>query len=73
MTSRYKIRAYCSSPKCDYVQPEDVIEAINYETAYSLAQLYNELPSRQRCPECGERIAYYSHTIVKDPFVADGI
>ncbi|WP_187273886.1 hypothetical protein [Paenibacillus sp. N3.4] len=67
--SRYKVRAYCQSRSCAYVHKEDVIEAINHETAYGLALLYNESSSRPQCPLCGESMAFYSHSIIDEPWL----
>ncbi|MBD0383131.1 hypothetical protein ICC18_23760 [Paenibacillus sp. WST5] len=66
MSNRYKVRAYCSSRSCEYVRKEDVIQAINYETAYGLAILYNESPAKPRCPLCGGQMAFYSHAIIEE-------
>jgi hypothetical protein len=69
MSSRYKVRAYCSSRSCEYVHKDDVIQAINYETAYGLAMLYNERPSKPECPLCGEQMAFYSHAVIDEPWL----
>jgi ribosomal protein S27AE len=69
MSNRYKVRAYCGSRICDYVHKEDVMVAINYETAYSLAQLYNEFPSKPNCPSCGEPIVLYAHSVIVEPWI----
>jgi hypothetical protein len=68
MSSRFKVRAYCSSRSCEYVQKDDVILAINFETAYALAKLYNESHLNSQCPLCGEQMAYYSHAVIDEPW-----
>ncbi|MDQ0898617.1 MULTISPECIES: hypothetical protein [unclassified Paenibacillus] len=69
MSNRYKVRAYCSSRECDYVHKDDVIQAINFETAYGLALYYNDIPSKPNCPKCGESMAFYSHSIIDEPWL----
>ncbi|WP_157257048.1 hypothetical protein [Paenibacillus sp. Soil750] len=43
--------------------------AINYETAYSLAQVYNEFGSKPSCPSCGEAMAFYAHSVIEEPWL----
>lgn len=69
MSNKFKVRAYCSSRQCDYVHPDDVIQAINSETSYALAQLYNESSSKPSCPKCGEAMAFYSHSVIEEPWL----
>ncbi|RTE05371.1 hypothetical protein [Paenibacillus whitsoniae] len=68
MGDRFKIRAYCSSRTCDYVHKEDVMTAINYESAYSLAIAYNAYPAKPGCPSCGEPITFYAHSVLEVPW-----
>ncbi|CAN7565927.1 hypothetical protein LJR153_004114 [Paenibacillus sp. LjRoot153] len=69
MSNKYKVRAYCSSKICEYVHKDDVLIAINYETAYSLAQVYNEFSSKPSCPSCGEAMAFYAHSVIEEPWL----
>ncbi|NEW06513.1 hypothetical protein GK047_10870 [Paenibacillus sp. SYP-B3998] len=69
MSSRFKVRTYCSSSSCEYVRKEDVVQAINYESAYGLALQYNEAPAKPECPICGEQMAFYSYTLIDDPWL----
>ncbi|WP_379174431.1 hypothetical protein [Paenibacillus sp. GCM10012304] len=69
MSNKFKVRAYCSSRQCDYVHPDDVVQAINGETSYALAQMYNELPSKPGCPKCGEAMAFYSYSVIEQPWL----
>ena len=68
MSNQYKVRAYCSSRVCEYVHKEDVMVAINYETAYSLAQLYNEFPSNQAVL-LWRSMAFYAHSVIEEPWL----
>ncbi|NOU98996.1 hypothetical protein [Paenibacillus planticolens] len=69
MVNKYKVRAYCSSRLCDYVQHDDVIQAINGETSYALALHYNESPAKPSCPKCGEAMSFYSHSVIDEPWL----
>ncbi|OCT14299.1 hypothetical protein A8709_26080 [Paenibacillus pectinilyticus] len=68
MSNKYKVRAYCSSQTCDYMHKEDMMLAINYETAYSLAQHYNDFPSKPLCPSCGEAMSFYAFSVIEEPW-----
>jgi NAD(P)H-nitrite reductase large subunit len=62
MRNTYKVRAYCSSRSCDYVRKQDVIEALNYESCYSVAMMLNGLTVKTSCPACGEPMQFYPYT-----------
>lgn len=68
MSNKFKVRAYCSSRGCDYIHKGDVMLAINYETAYSLAKHYNEVPSKPSCPSCAEPMTFYAHSVIEEPW-----
>ncbi|MBP1961743.1 hypothetical protein [Paenibacillus aceris] len=69
MSNKFKVRAYCSSRKCEYVHPDDIIRAINGESSYALALHYNESPSKPSCPKCGEAMAFYSYSVIEEPWL----
>lgn len=70
--NRFKVRAYCSSRDCEYVHKDDVVQAINYETAYGLAMVYNEASTKPICPICGKPMAFYSHVVLDEPWLPWG-
>ncbi|UJF35932.1 hypothetical protein [Paenibacillus hexagrammi] len=69
MSSRFKVRAYCSSRSCEYIHKEDIVQALNYETSYGIAEMLNEADSKPSCPACGEEISYYAHTVIDEPWL----
>lgn len=64
--SRYKVRAYCSSRGCSYVQPHDVVEAINHESSVALSMSLNDARIKPSCPQCGESMQFYPFASITD-------
>jgi len=66
MSSRFKVRAYCSARGCDYIHQDDVVQAIDYAASYSVAQMLNAAEHEVRCPLCGAAMQFYSHAVIDE-------
>ncbi|MCD1257495.1 hypothetical protein B5M42_001410 [Paenibacillus athensensis] len=66
MSSRFKVRAYCSARGCDYIHKEDVVQAIDYASSYSVAQMLNAAGRVAACPACGAAMQFYSHAVIDE-------
>ncbi|MVP00307.1 hypothetical protein EDM21_12375 [Paenibacillus sp. N10] len=66
MANAYKVRATCESQACKYVQPQDVIRAVNYESSYAMALMLNDIPGYMNCPLCGSALHFYPFALIQD-------
>ncbi len=67
MRSCYKVKACCSTPTCDYVVHEDIVQTINHESSFSFAMFLNGLDHKKSCPHCGHELFFYPVTYISEP------
>ncbi len=72
MSLRYKVRAYCTTRTCDYIQPQDLIETADHHTSITYAMSLNESERSLACPQCGDPMQFYPFASIQDAPLPEG-